>query len=301
MRAAIEEITVREGITMRRKDMAAFMADTFSDLREQHGRDLQAAVGAGLETATSQFEVLSPMETLALAADGERDDELRARIAPTDGTSPTVVAIEDDRVALAGSLIWLDRRRMKVVGGAVIGAIALVALIAIASSGSEDEPEAFGVAGAPATEGAGAGDRREGGASDTERRRGGAGSPTPRARSLEDFERYRVEAREAYVAGDYAGAARAYEMATEMNPVHAGSFAGLGAARLATGDVERGLSAYQEAVRLAPTHSGYQAALGRAYRQAGRDDLAEEAYREALRLDRTNRAAGRALRELRQR
>jgi len=116
-----------------------------------------------------------------------------------------------------------------------------------------------------------------------------------------DFERYRVEAREAYVAGDYERASRAYQMATRMNPVHAGSFAGLGAAQLALGKTDEGVAAYQEAVRLAPTHSGFHAALGRAYRAAGHDDLAEETYREALRLDRTNRAARRALRELRQR
>ncbi|MBW2460308.1 MAG: tetratricopeptide repeat protein, partial [Deltaproteobacteria bacterium] len=116
--------------------------------------------------------------------------------------------------------------------------------------------------------------------------------------NLDDFEAFREEARALFAAGEFAEAASVYEAATQMNPVHAGTFAGLGAARLHIGETEAGLAAYQEAVRLAPTHSGFHAALGRAYRGAGRDGLALESYREALRLDRRNRIARRAIREL---
>ncbi len=302
MRAEIEKIVSREGMAIRRKEVAAFMADTFADLREQHGRDLQAAVGAGLETATAMFEVLSPLESPNVKEVGEDSDEEEEAPetdepgkGPVEPTSPTVPGIADEEsVALPGLDIWVSKRRALMAGAGIAVGVLFLLIIVIASSGDEDEQTQFGVADAP------------GGAAEaatTEQPEVSRDTPEPPPDrpepNLEDFERYRVEAREAYMAGDYQRAARAYGNATEMNPVHAGSFAGLGASHLALGNVDEGLAAYQEAVRLAPTHSGFHAALGRAYRQAGRDDLALEAYGEALRLDRGNRAARRALRELR--
>jgi serine/threonine-protein kinase len=302
MRAAIEKIVTRDGITMRRKDIAAFMADTFADLREQHGRDLQAAVGAGLETATAMFEVLSPLEspTVKEVENGDSEDQQADANPegnrPLEGTSPTMPGIaEEGSVAIPGLDLWVSKRRALMAAGGVLAGLLLLLIIVVASSGDEDEATQFGVADAPGQ----SAETTEGGSNDAPRPAVDPSSDRPEP-NLEDFERYRVEAREAYVAGDYQRAARAYEMATQMNPVHAGTFAGLGASQLALGNVDEGLAAYQEAVRLAPTHSGFHAALGRAYRQAGRDDLAIEAYSEALRLDRTNRAARRALRELRQ-
>jgi serine/threonine-protein kinase len=304
MRAAIEEIVSRDGIALRRKDVAAFMADVFADLREQHGRDLQAAVGAGLETATAMFEVLSPLEspTVGEVQGGDAKQERPAAGDPEaghqpEGTSPTMPGVADeDSVAIPGLDMWVSKRRALMAGGGVLAGLLLLLIIVVASSGDEEEQAHFGVADAPDESAADTTDSEP----DEEEPPSVEPSPDRPEPNLEDFERYRVEAREAYVAGDYRRAARAYEMATEMNPVHAGSFAGLGASQLALGNVDEGLVAYQEAVRLAPTHSGFHAALGRAYRQAGRDDLAMEAYSEALRLDRTNRAARRALRELRQ-
>jgi tetratricopeptide (TPR) repeat protein len=125
-----------------------------------------------------------------------------------------------------------------------------------------------------------------------------AALPEPAARDLEAFVHWREEGRRLFSEGRYPDAMEAYARATELNPAHAGSFAGLAASALEAGEIERGVVAYQEAVRLAPTQSGYHAALGRAYRDAGRIDLAVESYRQALRLNRRNSAARAALREL---
>ncbi len=308
MRTVIDQILTRDGLTLRRKDVAAFMADTFADLREQHGRDLQAAVGAGLETATAMFEVLSPLESPkvketgpgAATTEDDADGAAGSAALPIEGTSPTLPGVaEEDSVAIPGLDIWVSKRRAWMAGAGVAAGLLLLLIIALAS-GDDEEPEQFGVAAPQQTRQTEQDPSSEGGAAPSEAHHAGEPPPARPEPDLEAFERYRVEAREAYAAGDYHRAARAYEMATQMNPVHAGSFAGLGAAYLALGNVDEGLAAYQEAVRLAPTHSGFHAALGRAYRQAGHDDLALEAYGEALRLDRTNRAARQALRELRQ-
>jgi len=295
MRAAIEEIKAGAGIALRRKDMAAFMADTFSDLREQHGRDLQAAVGAGLETATAMFDILSHLETPGVETP---DDAAAAQAALVEGTSPTMTGVADDSVSLPRAR-WDMTRKQQIFAALGVTFVVLGTLAVFSGGGEEEEPASFGVADAPGETPA-SGDAEDQATPSVDEPTPAADpvQPTP---NLADFERYRVEAREAFVAGDYERASRAYQMATRMNPVHAGSFAGLGAAQLALGKTDEGVAAYQEAVRLAPTHSGFHAALGRAYRAAGHDDLAEETYREALRLDRTNRAARRALRELRQR
>ncbi|RLB48306.1 MAG: hypothetical protein DRJ42_23530 [Deltaproteobacteria bacterium] len=312
MRAALDEIAQREGLVLRRKDVAAVMADTFSDLREQHGRDLQAAVGAGLETATAMFEILGDLSPGSITAGDARDGNGAVRTAGTaagkeggtpDGTRPTISPETEPSVSIPGLDKFVGKRRQVMMAGGAALAVMFLALVMVVSGGGDGETESsnFGTAEAPSGgAGEGADEAREDGNANDGLEEFGFGDSIVVAvePNLDDFEAFREEARALFAAGDYAEAASAYEAATQMNPVHAGTFAGLGAARLRIGETEAGLAAYQEAVRLAPTHSGFHAALGRAYRGAGRDGLALESYREAFRLDRGNRAARQAIREL---
>jgi tetratricopeptide (TPR) repeat protein len=126
----------------------------------------------------------------------------------------------------------------------------------------------------------------------------GPASHGPAAADLTVFERERAAALHLFQAGNFAAAAAAYERATKLDPAHAGSFAGLGAARALDGDLPGAIAAYREAVRLLPEHSGFRAALGRAYRQAGQRQLSQSEYQRALALDAHNEAARRALAEL---
>ena len=109
------------------------------------------------------------------------------------------------------------------------------------------------------------------------------------------FEQARAEALEHFRARRFPQAAAAYQRATSINPRHAGSFAGLGAARLAMNDARGAVAAYQRAVQLQPNHSGFFAALGRAYASAGDRARARQAYQRALALNPNNATAERAL------
>jgi tetratricopeptide (TPR) repeat protein/tRNA A-37 threonylcarbamoyl transferase component Bud32 len=272
MRAALEAIAVRDGLTMRRQDVAAFMTDLFADLRADHGRALSAAVTAGIRTTSGMFEVLGTLTTPEVAREEERRaTEARERTAPT---LPPPVPAERS---------WSRSRVVTLAAVASLFVFLLVLAIASGDGGGDAVPAAAGAATVGAE---------------------GAAEADPEARSsverdLDAFEAERTRGREHYRAGRYEDAIVAYEAATRENPAHAGSFAGLGASYLAAGRQRDAVSAYQEAVRLAPTHSGFHAALGRAYRAAGRDDLAIESYEDAVRLDPDNRAARAALRELR--
>lgn len=114
---------------------------------------------------------------------------------------------------------------------------------------------------------------------------------TPSSTAASPFDQVREEARQHFSARRFPQAATAYERAAALNPSHAGSFAGLGAAKLAMGDTSGAVRAYERAVQLAPSNSGFFAALGRAYLTAGRNDRASAAYQRALSLDPNNRAA----------
>ncbi|RLB54763.1 MAG: hypothetical protein DRJ42_08205 [Deltaproteobacteria bacterium] len=132
---------------------------------------------------------------------------------------------------------------------------------------------------------------------------GAAPTPLPEPRTLtaeeeERFEGFRENARTHFGAESFGEAAAAYRAATVINPTHAGSFAGLGAALSRGGDLSGAVEAYEMAVRLTPDSSGYHAALGRVLRESGDDGRAREEYRRALELAPDNRAARRALREL---
>lgn len=112
------------------------------------------------------------------------------------------------------------------------------------------------------------------------------------------FAEAREEARLHYAAKRFKQAAAAYERATRYDPGHAGTYAGLGAARLQTGDNQGALQAYQRAAQLAPETAGFHAALGRAYLANGDKARAKTAYARALTLDPNNESAKNALKEL---
>jgi serine/threonine-protein kinase len=121
-----------------------------------------------------------------------------------------------------------------------------------------------------------------------EERAGGSGGAS-------QFDQLREEARVHFQARRYAQAAQAYERAAAINPNHAPTFAGMGAARGAAGDSRGAVAAYQRAVELQPNHSGFNAALGRAYQMSGNRAAAGQAYQRALALDPNNRTARQGL------
>ncbi|MDW8362138.1 MAG: protein kinase [Myxococcales bacterium] len=112
------------------------------------------------------------------------------------------------------------------------------------------------------------------------------------------FDELRAEARRAFQEGRYAAAEAAYERATAMQPTHAGVWAGLGAARLQSGNARGAVQAYQRAVDLQPTNAAFFAALGEAYERAGDRGRARQAYERALTLDPSNARARAALARL---
>ncbi len=108
----------------------------------------------------------------------------------------------------------------------------------------------------------------------------------------------RDEARAHYAARHYRKAAEAYALAAKYNPTNAGTYAGLGGARLNTGDTRGAIQAYQRAAQLSPSTSGFHAALGRAYLTHGDKAKARASYERALALDPSNDAAKAALASL---
>lgn len=115
---------------------------------------------------------------------------------------------------------------------------------------------------------------------------------------MERWAKARDEARAHYAAKRYAQAAEAYAEAAKYNPNHAGTFAGLGAARLVTGDTRGAIQAYQRAIQISPTTSGFHSALGKSYLVAGDRAKARTAYKRALALDPKNESAKQALAQL---
>lgn len=101
----------------------------------------------------------------------------------------------------------------------------------------------------------------------------------------------RARASEAFRARHYADAEREYLAATRINPRHAGSWAGLGASRLAQHNARGAVEAYRQAVSISPSSAGFHAALGRALAESGDRSGARHEYEEALRLDPDNRDA----------
>lgn len=120
----------------------------------------------------------------------------------------------------------------------------------------------------------------------------------PRQPAVSPAESWRTQAREHFRARRFAEAAQAYEAATGLDPSHAGSFAGLGAARLALGDPPGAMRAYQGAVRLAPQNSGYWSAYARAQAQGRDREGALASLQRAIQIDPNNRAAQEGMRAL---
>jgi tetratricopeptide (TPR) repeat protein len=120
----------------------------------------------------------------------------------------------------------------------------------------------------------------------------------PQQPAVSPAESWRTQAREHFRARRFAEAAQAYEAATGIDPSHAGSFAGLGAARLALGDPPGAMRAYQGAVRLAPNNSGYWSAYARAQAQGRDREGALASLERALQIDPQNRAAQEGMRAL---
>jgi tetratricopeptide (TPR) repeat protein len=120
----------------------------------------------------------------------------------------------------------------------------------------------------------------------------------PSQPTVSPAEGWRVQAREHFRARRFAEAAQAYEAATGLDPSNAGAFAGLGAARLALGDVQGAGRAYQGAVRLAPQNSGFWSAYARVQSQAGDREGALVSLRRAVEIDPNNRTAQEGLRAL---
>ena len=108
----------------------------------------------------------------------------------------------------------------------------------------------------------------------------------------------RDQARAHYAAKRYKQAAQAYERASTFDPTNAGTFAGLGAARLQAGDAKGAVAAYQRAIQLSPSSAGFHVALGRAYVSAGDKAKAKASYKRALSIDPKYESATSSLREL---
>jgi serine/threonine protein kinase len=115
------------------------------------------------------------------------------------------------------------------------------------------------------------------------------------ARAASPFDQAREAAREAFQARNFAAAEQAYVRATSINPRHAGSWAGLGAARMQTRNFAGAVQAYQRAVQLQQNNSGYLTMLGHAFRMSGNASGARQAYQRALAIDPANAAAQQGL------
>ncbi len=109
------------------------------------------------------------------------------------------------------------------------------------------------------------------------------------------FDQVRQQALEHFRARRFAQAAQAYEQATDLNPRHAGSYAGLGASRLAQGQHAQAIRAYERAVALQPRQASYHAALGRALLESGNAARARQSFSRALSIDPTNPSARQGL------
>lgn len=129
----------------------------------------------------------------------------------------------------------------------------------------------------------------------TQRQRQGRG---PQVTQMSAAEALRQQARAQYRLRNYPAALSAYESAAQMEPNHAGTWAAIGATKLAMGDYAGAVTAYQRAVALDEDNAGFFVALGRAFAQNGQRDAAIAALQQAMRIDRDNMAAREGLRAL---
>ena len=126
----------------------------------------------------------------------------------------------------------------------------------------------------------------------------GASSMTSEPSGGSAFDQAREQAREAFQARNFDVAAQLYQRATSINPRHAGSWAGLGAAQMQQRDYAGAVQSYQRAVTLSPRSSGFFTALGHAFRSKGDTSAARQAYQRALALNPNNASAQQAMQSL---
>ncbi|MEM9066866.1 MAG: hypothetical protein AAGE52_00130 [Myxococcota bacterium] len=121
---------------------------------------------------------------------------------------------------------------------------------------------------------------------------------SPRVNQMSAAEALRQQARAQFRLQNYSAAASAYQSAAQMEPGHGGTWAGLGAAKLAMRDFAGAIAAYQQAVAADESNAAYFVALGRAFAQNNQRDAAVAALQQAMRLDQANQAARDGLRAL---
>jgi len=105
------------------------------------------------------------------------------------------------------------------------------------------------------------------------------------------FDAIREQAGDAFRAGNFRGAAQLYQRATAVNPRHAGSYAGLGNARMQLRDFRGAVQAFTRAVQLNPRSSGFLTSLGHAHAASGNRAAARQAYQRAIAINPNNRGA----------
>ncbi|HJL05127.1 MAG TPA: tetratricopeptide repeat protein [Polyangiaceae bacterium LLY-WYZ-15_(1-7)] len=123
-------------------------------------------------------------------------------------------------------------------------------------------------------------------------------SGSPQVSQMSAPEALRQQARAQFRLRNYPAALSAYEQASQLEPDHAGTWAGVGACKAAMRDYPGAITAYSQAVRLAPENDGYFVSLGRAYAQNGQREAAIGALQQAMRIDRNNMSAREGLRAL---
>ncbi len=100
---------------------------------------------------------------------------------------------------------------------------------------------------------------------------------------------WRAKAKKHFLANQFRIAANAYEKAAKTNPSDPRALAGLGASRLALGEIAAAVKAYQRATKLAPQHAAHWAQLGLAYQKLGDFKKASAVYEKALAIEPRNK------------
>lgn len=120
----------------------------------------------------------------------------------------------------------------------------------------------------------------------------------PQVSSVSAPQALRQQARAQFRLRNYPAALSAYEAAANLEPNHAGTWAGVAATRMAMNDYGAAVEAYQRAVSLDQDNAGYFVALGRAFARNGQNEAAVSALQQAMRIDPQNQAAREGLRAL---
>ncbi len=120
----------------------------------------------------------------------------------------------------------------------------------------------------------------------------------PQVNSVSAPEALRQQARAQFRLRNYQAALSAYEAAANLDGNHAGTWAGIGATRMAMNNHSGAIEAYQRAVSINENNAGYFVALGRAFARNNQNEGAVAALQQAMRIDPQNQAAREGLRAL---